>query len=105
MKKSVFIPPGATIFIPIPNWFNSKAMLSLQPSSAHFVAWYIELNGTVINPPIEVVLMKSPALFSLKWGMNAFVVRIGPIRLVLTMRTSVRRSIPPADPPSRSRRC
>lgn len=45
---------------------RENAMLSLQPSSAHFVAWYMELKGTVINPPIEVVLIKSPAPFSLK---------------------------------------
>jgi len=38
----------------------------------------MELNGTVINPPIEVVLMNNPALFSLKYGMNAF----GWMRLV-----------------------
>ena len=47
----------------------------------------MELNGTVINPPIEVVLMNSPARFALKCGRNAFVVRIAPIRLVLTMRS------------------
>jgi hypothetical protein len=38
VKKSVFIPPGSTIFIPMPTWLSSKAMLSLEPSSAHFVA-------------------------------------------------------------------
>ena len=54
--------------MPMPNWPSSKAMLSLQPSSAHFVAWYIELNGTVIRPPIEVVLMNSPARFRAKVG-------------------------------------
>lgn len=38
-------------------------MALITLSRAHFVAWYMELNGTVIKPPIEVVLMNSPALF------------------------------------------
>jgi len=62
----------------------------------------MELNGTVINPPIEVVLMNNPAFFSLKCGVNAFVVRIAPSMLVLTMRriwSSVSPSSGPARPP------
>jgi len=38
----------------------------------------------LIRPPIEVVLMISPAPFSRRWGMNAFVVRMAPIRFVLS---------------------
>jgi len=59
VKKSVFIPPGSIVFMPMPNRFNSKAMLSQKPSSPHFVAWYIELNGTAIKPPIDVVVIAS----------------------------------------------
>ena len=58
----------------------------------------MELNGTVINPPIEVVLMNKPAPFLLKWGMNAFVTRIGPIRFVLTMRSICSSVIPSSGP-------
>ena len=57
------MPPGSTIFMPMPNWLSSKAMPSQKPSRAHLVAWYIELNGTVINPPMELVLMNNPVPF------------------------------------------
>jgi len=33
----------------------------------------MELKGTVRSPPIDVVLMNSPLLFSLKCGIKAFV--------------------------------
>jgi hypothetical protein len=36
----------------------------------------------MISPPIEVVLTNSPSRFALKCGVNGFVTRIGPIRLV-----------------------
>src|SRR5215471_3155600 len=47
----------------------------------------MELNGTAINPPMDVVLMNRPALFCLKYGTNALVTRIAPIKFVSTMRT------------------
>jgi len=54
----------------------------------------------MLNPPSEVVLMKSPARFSLKCGMNAFVVRIVPNMLVLTMRR-ICSSVSPSSAPAR----
>jgi hypothetical protein len=51
----------------MPNWLGSNAMLSLHSSWPHFVAWYMEFSGTVISPPIDVVLVKSPPPFCLKY--------------------------------------
>ena len=45
--------------------------------------------------------MNRPALFALKYGMNAFVIRMAPMIFVLTMRmicSSVRPSSGPAKP-------
>src|SRR6516225_8068643 len=42
----------------------------------------MELKGTAISPPMDVVLMNRPARFCLKYGTNALVTRIAPIRFV-----------------------
>jgi len=80
--KSVLTAPGATDLTWMPNGASSRDRLSLQPSSAHFVAWYSESNGCAVRPAIDVVVMIVSLRFSRKCRRNACVVRMAPRRFV-----------------------
>jgi hypothetical protein len=47
--KFVSMTPGAPVFTWTPNGASSSDMLSLHPSSAHFVAVYTELKGYAVR--------------------------------------------------------
>ena len=87
--KSVFTPPGSTIFTRIPSIDSSKWTASEMPSTAHFDPWYSEPSGYAMRPPTDEMLTMTPLRWDRIVGRTARMVSTRPNTLTSNWRRSV----------------
>ena len=80
--QSVENPPGSTSVTWMPKPATSWARAWLNPSSAHFDAWYAPMLGNAEIPPIDDTWMMCPLPCARRNGSAACVTQNAPKRFV-----------------------